>query len=411
MIKNTDKIKNTKGIIVLLLILACHTNIKAQSAADKKFMVSIDSLNTLMHTELNKHNYQSAEEFCREMINLYDLQASQLSEVYAYFKYLGYYNMACLQAKQGKNKEAVANLVKVLDSGKMEISYNQIMNNVDLSGILDEKILQSALKRLKANTDYLQILKDAPEYSNTSQNGDMPRIIYERADNPDLVLVREYFKLDSVAVKGDEISTIKRILTYIHDKIRHDGQHGTPSGGANSLNYAEACKDGSRGLNCRGLATVLNECYLSMGIPSRVITCLPKTYIVDCHVINAVYSSTLKKWLWIDPTNNAWVTDDRGNMLSVQEVRDRLRSDLPVLVNKDANWNNEMKTTTEAYLYEYMAKNLFYIESWTRYGFNTESDKDNPVNYIFLQPAGCKSDQMKPKNISVNDDQLYWQAP
>lgn len=155
---------------------------------------------------------------------------------------------------------------------------------------------------------------------------------------------------------GNELVTIKRILTYIHDKIRHDGQNGNPKGGNNSINFAEACKDGSRGLNCRGLATVLNECYLSMGIPSRVITCMPKTYINDCHVINAVYSSTLGKWLWIDPTNDAWVTDELGNLLSVQEVRARLRNGQPVQVNEEANWNNEKKTTTEDYLYEYMAK-------------------------------------------------------
>lgn len=400
-----------RNIIVFLLILACHANGKPQNAEERKFLTSVDSLNVLLQTELEGKDYRAAEELCRKIIHLYDVQASQLSEAYAYFKYSGYYNMACVQARQGKKEEAANSLVEVIDSGRMELSYRQIMNDADLAGILDEEVLRPALERLRAATDYLQILKNAPGYSNASQTGDMPQITYERADHPDLARVREYFKLDSIAVEGDEIATIQRILTYIHDKIRHDGKNGTPSGGANSINYAEACKDGSRGLNCRGLATVLNECYLSMGIPSRVITCLPKTYIVDCHVINAVYSSALKKWLWIDPTNNAWVTDGQGNMLSVQEVRDRLRSGQPVQVNEDANWNNERKTTTESYLYDYMAKNLFYIESWTRYGFNTESDKENPVNYIFLSPTGCTSDQMRPGNISVNDDTLYWQAP
>lgn len=400
-----------RNIIVFFLILACHANGKAQNAEELKFLASVDSLNVLLQAELEGKDYRAAEELCRKIIHLYDVQASQLSEAYAYFKYSGYYNMACVQARQGKKEEAANSLVEVIDSGRMELSYRQIMNDADLAGILDEEVLRPALERLRAATDYLQILKDAPGYSNASQTGDMPQITYERADHPDLARVREYFKLDSIAVEGDEIATIQRILTYIHDKIRHDGKNGTPSGGANSINYAEACKDGSRGLNCRGLATVLNECYLSMGIPSRVITCLPKTYIVDCHVINAVYSSALKKWLWIDPTNNAWVTDGQGNMLSVQEVRDRLRSGQPVQVNEDANWNNERKTTTESYLYDYMAKNLFYIESWTRYGFNTESDKENPVNYIFLSPTGCTSDQMRPGNISVNDDTLYWQAP
>lgn len=170
-------------------------------------------------------------------------------------------------------------------------------------------------------------------------------------------------------------------------------------------------KDGSRGLNCRGLATVLNECYLSLGIPSRVITCMPRIYINDCHVINAVYSSTLGKWLWIDPTNNAWVTDDKGNMLSIQEVRERLRTGQPVKVNEEANWNNKRKTETEDYLYNYMAKNLFFLDSWTRYGFNTESDKKHPVKYIFLQPKGCESNLRTPQDLSVNDDKYFWQAP
>ena len=67
-------------------------------------------------------------------------------------------------------------------------------------------------------------------------------------------------------------------------------------------------------------------------------------------MINAVYSETLGKWLWIDPTNNAWVTDGQGNMLSVQEVRERLREGLPVQVNEEANWNNEQQVTTEGYL-------------------------------------------------------------
>jgi hypothetical protein len=81
------------------------------------------------------------------------------------------------------------------------------------------------------------------------------------------------------------------------------------------------------------------------------------------------------------------------------------------MIIEDANWNNEKKTTTEDYLYEYMAKNLFYLESWTRYGFNTESDREKLINYIFLQPTGCDSEERNPRNYSVNDDRYFWQAP
>lgn len=404
--------KRLKGhLLILLLSLVCFTSLSAQTDAERKFMAVVDSLNAQLLDAYTGKDYPAAEAICRKIIDFYDAHAAQLAEGYAYFKYSSYYNMACVQAKQGKKQEAASNLLKALDSGKMEVSYSKITHEEDLKGILDAVELQPALQRLKETTDYLYILQHAPEYTRTQPADSLPRIVYAQADEPDMKRVRDYFRLDSVAVAGDELGTIKRILTYIHDKIRHDGQNGNPTGGYNSINFAEACKDSSRGLNCRGLATVLNECYLSMGIPSRVITCMPKTYISDCHVINAVYSSTLGKWLWIDPTNNAWVTDEQGNLLSVQEVRARLRSGQPVRVNEEANWNNEKKATTEAYLYEYMAKNLFYLESWTRYGFNTESDRENPINYIFLQPTGCDSDQRNPRNLSVNDDRYFWQAP
>ena len=404
--------KRLKGhLLILLLSLICFTSLSAQTDAERKFLAAADSLNAQFFDAYTGKDYPAAEALCQKIIDLYDAQATQLAEGYAYFKYASYYNMASIQAVQGKKQEAANNLLKALDSGKLEVSYNRIINDEDLKDILDTPELQPALKRLKETTDYLYILQNAPEYTHTQSVDSLPQIVYAQADEPDLKRVRDYFQLDSVVVPGDELATIKSILTYIHDKIRHDGQNGNPKGGNNSINFAEACKDGSCGLNCRGLATVLNECYLSMGIPSRVITCMPKTYISDCHVINAVYSSTLGKWLWIDPTNNAWVMDEQGNLQSVQEVRARLRSGLPVQVNEEANWNNEKKTTTEDYLYEYMAKNLFYLESWTRYGFNTESDHENLINYIFLQPTGCDSGQRNPRNYSVNDDRYFWQAP
>ena len=304
--------KRLKTILLnLLLALVIPASLSAQTDAERKFMASVDSLNTQFINAYTGKDYPAAEALCQKVMDLYDAHASQLAEGYAYVKYSYYYNMASVQAIQGKKQEAVSNLFKALNSNKMEVSYKRVVNDEDLKDILDAPELQPALKRLKETTDYLYITR-------TQQADSLPRIVYAQADDPALKRVRNYFRLDSVAVAGDELATIKRILTYIHDKIRHDGGNGNPTGGNNSINFAEACKDGSRGLNCRGLATVLNECYLSMGIPSRVITCMPKTYINDCHVINAVYSSTLGKWLWIDPTNNAWVTDEQGNLRTGQ---------------------------------------------------------------------------------------------
>ena len=384
----------------------------AQTIQEQEFSKTVDALFEQLDEQKECKNYQACEAICQKVIDLYDTQKAQLSEGYSYFKYAGYYNQACCQALQGKKQEAVNSLLKALADGKLEISYKQLQNDSDLAGILEAEELKDVLAKLRETTDYLYILQKAPAYVRLQVMDSLPQIRYAPATDPDLMRVKQYFQLDSVVKQTkNEVDLIKCILTYIHNKIRHDGQNGNPINGANSINYAEACKDGSRGLNCRGLATVLNECYLSMGIPSRVVTCMPKTYISDCHVINAVYSETLGKWLWIDPTNNAWVTDGQGNMLSVQEVRERLREGLPVQVNEEANWNNEQQVTTEDYLYDYMAKNLYYLECWTDYGFGTETGGRKNLNYIFLQPAGCDSSQRQARNISVNDDNYFWQAP
>ncbi len=398
-------------ILLLLLGIVYPIGMSAQTEAETKFMEMADSLGEVIAEHYVAQDYPAVEAACRELVKAYEADSTRLSANYAHYKYLACYNMACMQALQGKREEAIASLIETLGSGRLEITYNKVVNDEELANILDAEELKPVLAKLREESDYLYILQNAPDYAQLASADGLPSITYAPATDTDLMRVRQYFGLDSVAVDGDEVATIKAILTYIHNKIPHDGSHENPTGKANAINYAEACKDGSRGLNCRGLATVLNECYLSMGIPSRVITCLPKKYVSDCHVINAVYSKTLGKWLWIDPTNNAWVTDDRGNLLGIQEVRERLRAGLPVEVNPDANWNNESKTETSFYLYEYMAKNLYILEAWSHYGFGTESDPDSLKNYIHLAPDGCESDHKSARTVTVSNDGYFWQAP
>ncbi len=95
-------------------------------------------------------------------------------------------------------------------------------------------------------------------------------------------------------------------------------------------------------------------------------------------------------------------------MLSIREVRDRLRNDLPVQVNENANWNNQNKTETDYFLYEYMAKNLYFIEGWSRYGYGIETDESNPVKYITLSPKGCERCLKGDYSIKVTDDDCFW---
>ena len=182
----------------------------------------------------------------------------------------------------------------------------------------------------------------------------------------------------------------------------------------NTIAMVELCKKENRGVNCRMMAQMLNECYLAMGFKSRFITCMPKVMINDCHVINAVYSNTLDKWLWMDPTFNAYVTDEKGNLLGIGEVRERLRNNQPVVLNEDANWNNKNKQTKEYYLDYYMAKNLYYVTCPLQSEYNAETNypgKKWPM-YISLVPEGYSSNG-KPGATAYDshNDSYFWQSP
>ena len=77
----------------------------------------------------------------------------------------------------------------------------------------------------------------------------------------------------------------------------------------------------------------------------------------------------------MDPTFNAYVTDEKGNLLGIGEVRERLRNNQPVVLNEDANWNNKNKQTKEYYLDYYMTKNLYYVTCPLQSEYNAESNR------------------------------------
>jgi transglutaminase-like putative cysteine protease len=282
---------------------------------------------------------------------------------------------------------------------------------------------------IKANTQikykmpYLEKLKKAEKY-NTSDNRFIPKFEYQSMDNPNLVRIRKELKLDSIAGKGNEVSKILNLLHWVHNSIRHDGSSNNPTL-KNAIDLIKVCKTENRGLNCRMMATILNECYLSMGIKSRYVTCMPKeTKFDDCHVINMVYSNDLKKWIWIDPTFDAYVMNEKGELLGLSEVRERLINGKTLILNPEANWNKENSQTKEYYLETYMAKNLYRLETPLLSEYDTETWKSGKeLTYIELLPLdGMEQSPQKIEetntktgvkfiNYKTNNPNLFWTEP
>lgn len=281
----------------------------------------------------------------------------------------------------------------------------------------------SAKTQIKYQPSRLDMLKSAEKY-NLSDNRFIPKFEYQLKENSNLQRIRKDLKLDSIAGKGNELSQIFNLLHWIHNLVKHDGNSNNPTL-KNAIDLIKVCKAENRGVNCRMLATILNECYLSMGIKSRYITCMPKeTNFDDCHVINMVYSTELNKWIWIDPTFDAYVMDDKGNLLGIQEVRERLIKGQPLVLNADANWNRENLQTKEGYLENYMAKNLYRLETPLISEYDTETwKKGKEVSYVELLPIdGIEQSPQKKEttnnetgvkfiNYKTNNPNSFWTKP
>lgn len=260
----------------------------------------------------------------------------------------------------------------------------------------------SAYTQIKYKPSRLDILKGAAAYNN-SDNRAVPKFEYQALNDPNLQRVRRDLNLDSVAGKGNELSQIFNLLHWVHNLVKHDGSSNNPTL-KNAIDLVKTCRAENRGVNCRMLATILNECYLSMGIKSRYITCMPKeTEFDDCHVINMVYSTDLKKWIWIDPTFEAYVMDEKGNLLGIQEVRERMVKGQPLVLNADANWNREILQTKEDYLENYMAKNLYRLQTPLISEYDSETWKSGKeVSYVELLPLDG-IEQTPQKSVEVNN--------
>jgi hypothetical protein len=238
------------------------------------------------------------------------------------------------------------------------------------------------------------------------------------------VRIRQNFKLDSIAGQGNEVSKIINLMHWVHTVVRHDGNSYNPYP-PNTDNLIKVCRVENRGINCRMMATILNECYLAMGIKSRFITCMPKeTEFDDCHVINMVYSNDWGKWIWIDPTFDAYVMNEKGELLGIEEVRERLIQGKPLILNPDANWNRESSQTKAYYLEQYMAKNLYRLQTPLISEYNSERNT-NGEEYTYVELLPLDGIEQKPQKgeeenketgtkwiyYKTNNPKLFWTKP
>ncbi|MBO9202570.1 MULTISPECIES: transglutaminase domain-containing protein [Niastella] len=332
------------------------------------------------------------------------------------------YNLCCVYSLQNRQTQALIYLDKSIQAGYY--NYSNMMADKDLNNIRSLEKFRQLAAPLRRIGDYPYILRQAALY-NTADTRPVPRFTYLLKNDSNLVALRKAFNLDSIAGQGNDVSQLLNLMHWLHNLVPHDGQHENPAV-KNALSMIAVCKKEDRGLNCRGLATTLNECYLALGFKSRLVTCLPKDSLgidYDCHVINMVYAPSLKKWLWIDPTFDTYVMNEKGDLLSIEEVRQRIIDNRPLIISPDANWNHKVSETKEHYLFYYMAKNLYRLECPVNSTFNMETTAEGKrIEYIQLLPLDYFKQPVKTSWTSKNTKTAYtyyytnnpayfWQVP
>ncbi|MHC1695616.1 MAG: hypothetical protein AB9835_10185 [Eubacteriales bacterium] len=208
-------------------------------------------------------------------------------------------------------------------------------------------------------------------------------------NHPKLYELKSRYPIEIIAGNGDELSKSINLLNWVSANIYHKGDYagGIPQNSIDLLNYAYK-KSNANGVNCVCLAKILTECLLAIGLHAMQIFIMPcSPYDGDNHVVTHVYIKKLNKWIMLDPTLNAYFTNERGEYLSLLELRNHLANQEPVLFNKEAKYNDDKWTddSTKENI-EYFAKNLFYFVMSEKSTFNT--NKNPASRNIILSPQG-----------------------
>jgi hypothetical protein len=246
---------------------------------------------------------------------------------------------------------------------------------------------------------------------------------YAAPNDEDLARLRTLYDLDAIAGQGPEPERIINLMRWVYRLTGHANEPEIPKE-LNAFNLIRLAKEHMQ-INCYMKTVILNEVYLATGWPSRQTHLLPsEKEEVESHFVTSVYASTLGKWVLMDPDMGVYLTDEKGTLLGVSEIRSRMIAGRPLVVNdvdetgrlaraRDT-WSNFTRGVD--YLW-FLSEFLFKIRCPQRSLFNQASEPNRVM--VELIPDGYRGellqqariDERGRKIISINDEGLFWQPP
>ena len=361
---------------------------------------------------------------CHTLLHNFEDQYKQLDKANAklFSRQLAwlYYKNAVLAARGFHKRGCLHYLEKAVNAGFAQ--YKTFQQEAAFNFLDADPNFMALYHTARQNGDYRRLLRQAGKYSETG-TGSYFGFTYQAAAHPALAALRSTLQLDTAAGTGTDTERLQRILAMVHNLMPHKGLKACPSL-MNAQSLLATCRARGQGLNCRGLATILNECLLSLGYASRLVTCLPKDSLdtdPDLHVIATAWNPSLQKWLYLDPTNNAMVYDQDGMPLSIAEVRQYLINGTAMQLNADASYNGQA-IDPQDYLQRYMAKNLYKLECGVISAADAATLRNGKViEYIQLLPASepllllqeipARPSGATLRYVQTSDAGMFWQQP
>ncbi|HEY6170990.1 MAG TPA: transglutaminase-like domain-containing protein [Candidatus Kapabacteria bacterium] len=380
------------------------------SGGDSEFSDMTEKTTDSLRKILRSNSYGEAQQLIDHWLTEYNKLGSTKKDEFKHVEKNMYFLSACVLAEDGETSRALSALNEAIVKGYR--NYDQIIGDKHLKRLHGIREFTSLTERLQERTDYLSILKTSNDYSVSSTS--LPTLRYSHSGNTDLTRLRSMYNLDSIACIDNERERFINVMNWVHNRIAHNGNKVIQE-----KRDALSLLDDNNALDCRGLATILSEAYLSLGYPSRITLCMPKDHTDgESHAVVSVYSDHYSRWVMMDPTSSAYICDTNGQLLGLREIREKMISGESIILNPDANWNGTVSRTIDEYLYMYMAKNMYWFETPVINTFGSETfTSGKQVDYVRLYPPGYKTEEGKSisylhGNVFITtSENIFWQTP